>query len=180
MGPELKRAIDEVVVESVAAEALPTVDRVPGVRALDLWRDGGNAAMLFWVEAAADVAGTGEPVLYEVYAERADGGWQAGTSAWATSGPTDEWLAGVPAGLHRVGGSSANRVFLTWAIATPEVALIRLRDEAGRVRDRPPGRDGFVLLGITSDDPLTRAYAVDEAGGTVPGEPLTLWAPPRG
>lgn len=174
------KAIEGVVVESIAAENLPAVDQVPGVRALDLWRDGPNGAMLFWVEGEADLDGSGEPLLYEVYAERIDGGWRATTWASATSEPIDELLAGFHAGLHRLGGSSFNRVFLTWALATPEVALIRLRDEAGRVRDRPAGRHGFVVLGITSDDPLTRAYAVDHAGETFACEPLTLWAPPRG
>lgn len=173
------KAIEGVVVEAIAAESLPAADQVPGVRALDLWRDGRNGAMLFWVEGEADLDSSGKPVLYEVYAERVDGEWRATTWASATNEPIDQLLTGVRAGLHRVGGSSANRVFLTWAIATPEVALIRLCDEAGRVQDRPPGRHGFVLLGITSDDPLTRAYAVDHAGETFACEPLTLWAPPR-
>jgi hypothetical protein len=46
--------------------------------------------------------------------------------------------------------------------------------------ERPPGRHGLVLLGVTSEDPLTVAWAVDRDGQQLPTEPLTLWAPPRG
>ncbi len=68
---------------------------------------------------------------------------------------------------------------MTWAIATREVALVRLRNADGEVRERLPGRHGFVLLGVTSEDPLTSVYAVNQAGEEFPREPLTLWAPPR-
>jgi hypothetical protein len=55
------------------------VDQVPGVRALDLWRDGRNGAVLSGLQGEADLDGSGEPVLYEVYAERVDGGWRPTT-----------------------------------------------------------------------------------------------------
>jgi hypothetical protein len=71
-------------------------------------------------------------------------------------------------------------VFLTSAFVTPDVVTIRLQDDSGRIRDRPPGRHGRVLLGVTSEDPLTHAYALDREGKQCATEPLTLWAPPRG
>ena len=89
------KAIEGVVVEAIAAESRPAVDQVPGVRALDLWTDGRNGAVLFWVAGEADLDGSGEPVLYEVYAERVDGGWRPTTWASATSEPMDELLAGA-------------------------------------------------------------------------------------
>ncbi len=173
-------AINKVATDPIAAGRIPDHDELPGVRALDLWRDRANGAMLFWVDAEADLHGRREPVVMEVLARYADGAWRVVAGASASSGPLDELAAELPPGLHRFGGSSADRVFLTWAVATPEVVMIRLRDESGRVRERPPGRHGVVLLGVTSEDPLTHAYAVDRAGEEMPGELLTLWAPPRG
>lgn len=179
MHRELIEAINKIATGAITAERIPDNDELSGVRALDLWRDGSNAAMLFWVDAEPDLNGRLEPVVCDVLAHRIDGAWRVVAGASASSGPLDELAAGYPPGLHRISGSSADRVFLTWAVATPEVAMIRLRDESGRVRERPPGRHGVVLLGVTSEDPLTRAYAVNRAGERLPGEPLTLWAPPR-
>lgn len=177
---ESLEAINTIATESIAAGRFPVEDQVPGIRALDLWRDGANGGMIFWADGEADLNGRREPVLCDVCVQRADGAWRAVGGASASSEPLDDLLAGLPPGLHRLGGSSAGRVFLTWALATPEVAMIRLRDDSGRVRERPPGRHGLVLLGVTSEDPLTHAYAVDRAGEQFPTEPLTLWAPPRG
>ena len=177
---ELIEAIGAIVVEAIAAPRLPVEDHLPGVRALDLWRDGPNGAMLFWADAEADLNGRREPVLCDVCVQRTDGAWRVAGRASVSSEPLDELTAGLPPGLHRFNRSWANRVFLTWALATPEVAVIRLRDDSGRVRERPPGRHGLVLLGVTSEDPLTHAYAVGRAGEPLPTEPLTLWAPPRG
>jgi hypothetical protein len=173
-------AINTIATESIAAARLPVEDQISGVRALDLWRDGPNGAMLFWADAEADLNGRREPVLCDVCVQRTDGAGRAVGGASASSEALDELLAGLAPGLHRLGGSSADRVFLTWAVATPEVAMIRLRDASGRVRERPPGRHALVLLGVTSEDPLTHAYAVDRAGQQFPTEPLTLWAPPPG
>lgn len=180
MDPEPIEAINAIATESIAAARLPSEDHIPGVRALDLWREGPNGAMLFWADADAGLNGRREPVICDVCARRTDGAWRVAGGASASSEPLDELLAGLPPGLHRLGGSSSDRVFLTWAFATPDVAVIRLRDDSGRVRERRPGRHGLVLLGVTSEDPLTHAYAVDSAGQRFPTEPVTLWAPPRG
>jgi hypothetical protein len=177
---ELIEAIRAIVVEAIAAPRLPVEDHLPGVRALDLWRDGPNGAMLFWADAEADLNGRHEPVLCDVGVQRTEGAWRAVSRASVSSKPLEELTAGLPPGLHRCNRSWANRVFLTWALATPEVAVIRLRDDSGRVRERPPGRHGLVLLGVTSEDPLTHAYAIGRADEPLPTEPLTLWAPPRG
>lgn len=172
--------INMIATDAIAAAGLPVEDQIPGVRPLDLWRDGPNGAMLFWADTEANLNRLREPVLCDVCVQRTDGAWRAVGAASASSEPLEELLANLPPGLHRLSGSSANRVFLTWAIATPEVAMIRLRDDSGRVRERPPGRHGLVLLGVTSEDRLTHASAVDRAGEQFPTEPLTLWAPPRG
>jgi hypothetical protein len=173
-------AINTIATEAIAAARLPVEDRIAGVRALDLWRDGPNGAMLFWADSEADLNGQREPVLCDVLVQHTDGTWRVVGGASSSTEPLDELLAGLQPGLHRFSGSSANRVFLTWALATPQVAMIRLRDDSGRVRERQPGRHGLVLLGVTSDDPLTVAWAVDRDGQQFPTEPLTLWAPPRG
>jgi hypothetical protein len=55
-------AIERLVSESLDAGHLPAGDALPGVKALDLWREEPNRAMLFWVDQAADLCGLGEPV----------------------------------------------------------------------------------------------------------------------
>ncbi|HLY47917.1 MAG TPA: hypothetical protein VKR21_01865 [Solirubrobacteraceae bacterium] len=180
MNRELIEAIDALAIDSIGVARVPDESQIPGVRALDLWRNGPNGAMLFWVDAEPDLNGRGEPVLCDVHLRSTDGTWRVVGGGSASSGPLEELATDLPPGLHRLNGSAADGVFLTWAVATPEVAIIRLRDDAGSVRERPPGRDGLVLLGITSEDPLTQASAVDPAGQPLPTEPLTLWAPSRG
>ena len=51
--------------------------------------------------------------------------------------------------------------------------MIELRSDRG-VSSRPPGLDGFCLLGITGSDPITYASAPDTDGRPLPGEPLLL------
>ncbi len=178
MSDGMVEAIEALAVQSISAERLSGEEPLPGVHALDLWRDGSNGAMLFWVDAGANLNGQQEPVLFEVRAKLTDGVWRAARGMSATTGPLEEVSARSVPGLQYVSRSSQDGVFLTLALATPEVAVIRLEDDSGRVRDRPPGRHGRVLLGVTSEDPLTQAYALDYAGQRCATEPLTLWAPP--
>ena len=174
------QAIETLAVDSISAGRLPGEQPLPGVYPLDLWRDEPDGAVLFWVDARANLNGQREPVLLEVRAKLSDGMWQAATGMSATADPLEKASTASTPGLHYVSRSSQDGVFLTRALATPEVALIRLEDDSGRVRDRPPGRHGRVLLGVTSEDPLTQAYALDHAGERCPTEPLMLWAPPKG
>lgn len=62
---------------------------------------------------------------------------------------------------------------VTIGIASPDVAAIRLRDK-NTVSERPPGADGFFLLGITYQDPITYASGLNSEGEEIPGEPLLL------
>jgi len=62
---------------------------------------------------------------------------------------------------------------VTTGIASHDVAAIRLRNEH-HARERPLGADGFFLLGITYQDPITYAYALNREGQQLPGEPLLL------
>jgi hypothetical protein len=64
-------------------------------------------------------------------------------------------------------------VRVTIGIASPDVAAICLRD-TNAARERPPGVDGFFLLGITYQDPITYASALNSEGKEIPGDPLLL------
>lgn len=119
MNRETIEAINTIATEAIAAARLPAEDRIPGVRALDLCRDGPNGAMLFWADAEADLNGQREPVLCDVLVQRTDGAWRVAGGASCSSEPLEELLAGLAPGPHRFSGSAANRVFLTWALATP-------------------------------------------------------------
>lgn len=178
MNDALTAAINRLAAESFVVGRLPAEDAMPGVQALDLWHHAPNAAMLFLVEQEADLMGSGDAVYYDVYLERTGEAWQPYTGAKLSTEAIDEPL-GKPSdalepGLHRFFGSSRGRVRLTWAVATPEVLRIRLIDRNGVVRERTPGRLGFVLFGITPDDPITYAYAIDQAGAQLPSDPLLL------
>jgi len=186
---ELWNELHGIVVDSVAEGLLPPEDVRPGVRALDLWSDGVFASMLFWVDPEAAQNAGGQPELGDISFTRADGPWRSMGSAIATEKPWGDFLASVPVGLARCGGSTSgsrdrrdgrtwHKVCLTWMTAGPEVALVRLRDQDGNVRDRSPGRHGFVLLGVTPEDPLTSAYGIGHDGEQLPGEPITLWCAP--
>lgn len=144
-----------------------------GVRVLDKWRSGEYAAVLFWADRELDVWGSGEAVLHHVDLELVDGIWHGRGGGGAGTFSAGDILGNLGCGLHRGGGSSADPVRLTRAIASTEVAMIELRSGHG-VSWRPPGVDGFCLLGITHSDPITYASALDTDGRPLPGAPLLL------
>lgn len=80
----------------------------------------------------------------------------------------DQILADQPLGLHKLGGGSQAPMRVTIGIASHNVAAIRLRNE-NNACERPLGAAGFFLLGITYQDPVTYAYAINREG-----EPLLL------
>ena len=129
--------------------------------------------MLFWADRELDAWGFGEAVLHHVDLEWVDGIWRGHGAGGAGTFNAAEILGDLGPGLHRLGGSSADPVRLTQAIASQEVAMIELRSDRG-VSSRPPGLDGFCLLGITHSDPITYASALDTDGRPLPGEPLLL------
>ncbi len=186
---ELWNELLGIALDSVAEDRLPPEAVLPGVRALDLWSDGVFGSMLFWVDAEAARNARGQPELGDIIVTRADGPWRAMGSAIATEKPWGDFLASVASGLTRCGGSMSgsrdrrdmttwHKVCLTWATAGSDVAVVRVRDEEGNVRDRRPGRDGFVLLGVTPEDPLTFAFGIGHDGEPLPGDPITLWCAP--
>jgi hypothetical protein len=182
---ELRRALCAVALESVAEGRLSEDTVLPGVRALDLWLEEPNGAMLFWIDRDAIETPLKEPELQHVIVTRVAGPWQVIGTAILTVEPWEEFRANVPPGLTRFMGGSAgfrdredlvswHSVRLTWATASPEVAAVRLSDREGNIRDRRPGRHGFVLLGITPEDPITYASGLGHAGNEIPGEPILL------
>ena len=162
-------------VAAARLEAGPEAELVlpAGARILDTWRSGEHAAVLFWADGELDAWGFGHAVLRHVDLRLVDGVWQGRGGGGAGTHSAAEILADLGPGLHRLGGSSADPVRLTRAIAGPEVALIELRTDRG-VSSRPPGVDGFCLLGITHSDPITYASALGTDGRPLPGEPLLL------
>ena len=178
-----------IALDSVAEGRLPPEAVLPGIRALDLWSDGVFGSMLFWVDAEAAKNASGQAELGETTVTRADGPWRAMGSSTTTERPWGDFLASVSSGLTRCGGTTSgsrdrrdraacHKVCLTWATAGSDVAVVRLRDQEGNVRDRRPGRNGFVLVGVTPEDPLTVAYGIGHDGEQLPGEPITLWCAP--
>jgi hypothetical protein len=163
----------------IAAAALLTEDHDatpglrPGVRVLDRWSDGDYGGVLFWVSQELDLWGFGKAVLHTVSCELIDGAWQERGGGGGGARPAGEILARTGPGLHRHGSHGSDPLRLTRAIASPDVASIQLRSDVG-VSERQPGIDGFCLIGITHQDPITYAHALDAAGLPLPGEPLLL------
>jgi hypothetical protein len=146
----------------------------PGIRVLDWWRDRPHGGVLFWVESGLGFISPDRPTLYCVQCELVNGAWRGCGSGGGTMRSASELIAERGPGLHRLGGASAgDPVRLTHAIASPEVATIELRSDRGHTHRRP-GMDGFCLLGITHDDPITYAHALDATGDPLPREPLLL------
>jgi hypothetical protein len=182
---ELWNELGGIAVDSVAEDRLPLEAVQPGVRALDLSSDGVFGAMLSGRTRKQPTTAADNPELGEITVTRADGPWQLMGCATATEQPWGDFLASVAPGLARCGGSTSgsrdrrgydrwHKVCLTWATAGSDVAVVRLRDQEGNLRDRRPGRHGFVLLGVTPEDPLTSAYGIGHDGEQLPGEPITL------
>jgi hypothetical protein len=140
--------------------------------------------MLFWIDNGHDGPDEGR-ALQHVIAKKIRGSWKAIGHATLTVEPWEDFQAARASGLVRfMGGSASQRdredratwhsARVIWATAGPEVAAIRLTDAQGSKHERLPGRHGFVLLGITNDDPITYASGLDGSGREIPGEPILL------
>jgi hypothetical protein len=173
MNLDLMEAIARLAAGSLSEDSLPVDGAIDGVRALDVWERGSHAATLFIVDAEADLVGTGDPALYNVFLEKEPDGWRGYVGSSLTFDGLCDELATFAPGLHEVCRSSKGPVRIIEAYATPEVALIRLLG-GGEQRDHKPGRDGFVLLGTTPEEPITHAHAIDASGQELPTGPILL------
>lgn len=182
---ELPATLEAITVRSVESGRLPPEFVRPGIRVLDLWTEGSSGAMLFWIGIGTDGPDEDQPALQHVIAKKIHGSWKAIGHAISTVEPWDDFQAARAPGLVRFGGGSASQrdredrvtwhsARVIWATAGPEVAAIRLTDATGGKHERPPGRHGFVLLGITNDDPITYASGLDASGHEISGEPILL------
>lgn len=169
----LMQATARLACESFSEGRLPPDNALEGVKAVDVWEYGTDAAMLFAVDAKADLLGTGEPALYDVYLEREAEVWRASVGGALAFDNLEDAVAEFSPGLHPITHTSCGTVRLTWAFATPEVAFVRLLTGAER-HDRKPGRGGFVILGMTPERPITHAYAIDGAGRQLASVPILL------
>jgi hypothetical protein len=169
MQRDTHRILDSLTLAALEQDALPDADPASGVQPLDVWSNGRYGAVLFLVDRHDHCA------LHHVDAERTPGAqWRTpGGGGFTSTRSPQRLLAGRAPGLHRLGGGTRDPVRLTIGIATPDVVAIRLRDDRG-VRERPPGREGFFLLGITFQDPITHASALDRSDTELEGEPLLL------
>jgi len=173
---KVHQQLAEYALDALAADLLPSsADPPTGVRALDLWSNGRYGGVLFWVEGWLDLWSFGEPALHVAHAKRfPDGAWRwTGADGGGSSDEPDRMLAGRVPGLYKLSCSSSDPLRLTIAMATPEVSAIVLRSQLG-AQSRVPGADGFVLLGITHQDPITYAHPIARDGHELPGEPLLL------
>lgn len=171
---ELRAAIGCWTLKSLATAALLDAGSATGVAPLDLWSNGRYGSVLFWVDRDLDISGFGHAMLIHHNAKRLqDGNWRSTGSGGMASDEPERIRAGLPSGLHRLGAGSQDPMRVTIGIATPDVAAIRLRDN-NTARERPLGADGFFLLGITYQDPITYASALNSKGEEISGEPLLL------
>jgi len=131
-------------------------------------------SVLFWVDRELDISAFGHAMLIHHHANcLQDGEWRSTGSGGMASYEPEQIFAGLPSGLRSLGGGSHDPVRVTIGIASRNVVAIRLRDDNG-TRERPLGADGFFLLGITYQDPITYAYAINSEGEELPGERLLL------
>lgn len=175
MNYRLHRQIDDIALQALAGQTLPTGDLPRGINALDLWSDGHYGAMLFWIDGDLNLWDSfGHAMLHQVDADRlADGSWVVQGGGGACVEERNELLAGRSTGIYRLGGSSRDLLRVTRGIATPDVSTIRLRNERG-VQERTPGAKGFFLLGTTHQDPITYAYAVIADGREITDQAILL------
>jgi hypothetical protein len=171
---ELRAAIGRWALRSLEAGTLLDAGLPAGVTPLDLWSNDRYGSVLFWVDRELDISDFGHAMLIHHNAKcLQDGNWRSTGSGGMGSHEPERILAGLSSGLHRLGGGSQDPMRVTIGIASPDVAAIRLRDK-NTARERRPGADGFFLLGITDQDPITHASALNSEGEEIPGEPLLL------
>jgi hypothetical protein len=171
---ELRAAIGRWALSSLEAGTLLDAGSPAGVTPLDLWSNGRYGSVLVWVDRELDLSDFGHALVIHHNAKRLqDGNWRSTGSGGMGSHEPKRILAGLSSGLHRLGGGAQDPMRVTIGIATPDVAAILLRDKH-TARERPPGADGFFLLGITYQDPITYASALNSKGEEIPGGPLLL------
>lgn len=172
---ELHRLINRVALDALAAGVLPEHDLTAGVRALDFWSNGRFGAVLFWLDRDQALSAHGHATLHVAQAKRDDDhGWRSSGGAGFGTFEPQKILDGLPPGLHKLGGAAQDPVRLTVGIATPDVVTIQIRNDCHDTHDRQPGAGGFFVLGITHQDPITRAHAIGRIGDELPSEPILL------
>jgi hypothetical protein len=129
--------------------------------------------VLFWVSSDMGLHDWGRPSLECVNFDRTDDGWQSIRGGGHSAATASELVDQRGPGLHRLASDGREPLRLTIAIASPDVSTIQLRSPKS-IADRPPGVDGFSLLGITHTDPITYAHPLDARGSQIGGEPLLL------
>jgi hypothetical protein len=171
---DLHRRLTRVALDALASGLLPGDGLEAGVRALDLWSSEFFGAVLFWLDRDHPLSAHGHATLYVAQARRGDNhGWRStGGASYGTFEP-QKILEGLPTGLHKLGGAAQDPIRLTIGIATPDVVTIRLRSDR-HTCDRHPGADGFFVLGIANDDPVTYAHSVSSSGVELSSEPVLL------
>ncbi len=87
---EFLEALNRVTVESVAAGRLPAEAVLPGLRALDLWAEGPNGAMLFGSTGECMASASPDSTTSS---KRVDGTWRLMGGASSTMEPWDDLLA---------------------------------------------------------------------------------------
>ena len=172
MNVKLMRAIDQLAADAVTDGTMPAGNAIEGVRAVSFSDHGRLAAMLFVVNGEADLAGTSETVLYDVFLQLNGDEWAAQSGGvLGTDGILEEIATRAP-GLHEITRTSIGPVRHIWAVATPQTSSIRFFPQNDP--DREPGYDGYVILATTPEDPITYASAVDASGRQLPAAPILL------
>ena len=172
---DLRHKLDRAALAGVESATIDVAaGRPSGARVLDRWRSGEHAAALFWVDAEFDPWGFGHgDATLHLSEQQFDGKWRGAGGGGFGTFTAAECIAKDGVGPHRLGGSSGGPARLTVAVATPEVSSIELCSDR-RSSSRPPGAEGFCLLGITDNNPITYARALDANGQPLGGESVLL------
>jgi hypothetical protein len=166
---KVARAVRRQAVLALTRGELPS-GGPPGVKPVAVWREGRYGSVLFLAEPTAGLFSFSYPALHH---ENLRLSWMrrwvgAGSGGVGLHSPLDG-----PPGLVRLGGSTSRHLRITVGFATAEVSSIRLSN-ASRMWKSPVGIDGFFLLGVAHDQPITRAVAVNANGDELTDTALVL------
>lgn len=164
----LQLANQKLASGSITAEALPE-----GARLVDSWQNERFGGVLFWIDKNLDLHGQGTAVLHAVLLRHEGHDWRSMAAGGSGTGTAEELAAEKGPGLHKLGATSLAPVRQVRAFASPEVFAIELRSDRG-IASRRPGLDGFCLIGVHHNYPITYAHAIDCDGRAIVGEPLLL------
>jgi hypothetical protein len=166
---DVVHAVHKSAIRSLGTRELTEFGLPDGVKAVDWWREDPYGAVLFHADSGAGLHSSDQACLHlqEGHRRRLWGWTATGSGAIGIEDPPQRPDGDGPR-IVKLGDRQDRNVRLAFGHAEPPITSIRLSNEQG-AWTHPVGVDGFFLLGVTAQDPPTRAVGMTADGVEVEG-----------